>query len=177
MLRIYNSHFTGSCLWWFNSEGVNKLCNSWNTNLKVILDLPWSTHCYIVEQLSGNQHAKQMIFSRYIKFLDNIVKNKRNSLASLLKIAMQNCNSITGSNIRYILNETGVLIVPGVTRKTCLKDYTVYSIPDGEEWRIPLITSLIEMREQRWEIDFDEECPENLSDDAIYSMISRACID
>ena len=36
-----------------------------------------------------------------------------------------------------------------------------------------LITSLIEMREQRWEIDFDEECAETLSDDAIYS--TRIC--
>ena len=90
---------------------------------------------------------------------------------------MQNSNSITGSNIKYILKDTGVLIVPGVTRKTLLKDYIVYNTPHGEEWRIPLITSLIEMREHRWEMDFDEECGDNFSDNAINSMIDRVCID
>ena len=171
------THFTGSSLWDFKSENFMKLCNSWNTNLKVILDFPWSTHCYIVERLSGIKHAKHMIFSRYIKFLDSLVKNRRKSIVSLVKIVSNVANSVTGSNIRHILNETGTLIVPGKTMKFALNNYEVYSVPSKEEWRIPLLSSLIEMKEKRWIVQFDEEDDGTLNDDAINLMIERACID
>ena len=118
-----------------------------------------------------------MIFSRYIKFLDSLVKNRRQSIVSLVKEVSNVANSVTGSNIRHILNETGTLIVPGKTMKFALNNYEVYSVPSKEEWRIPLLSSLIEMKEKRWIVQFDEEDDGTLNDDAINLMIERACID
>ena len=67
--------------------------------------------------------------------------------------------------------------MPGKTKKNALNNYEVYSVPSGEEWRIPLISSLIEMKEKRWVVQFDEEDDGTLNDDAIDMMIERACID
>ena len=53
----------------------------------------------------------------------------------------------------------------------------MYSVPSGEEWRIPLLSSLIEMKEKRWVVEFDEENNDTLSNNAIDKMIDRACID
>ena len=118
-----------------------------------------------------------MIFSRYIKFLDSIVKNKRLSIVSLLKTVSTSTKSVTGNNIRCILKQTDTLIIPGKTSKDSLSNYKVYNIPDGEEWRVPLLESLMAIREKRWEVQFNEEADENLNDDAIKLMIDRACGD
>ena len=80
-------------------------------------------------------------------------------------------------NIRCILNQTGTLIIPGKTGQGSLSEYNVYNIPSGEEWRVPLLKSLIEIREKRWEVQFSEEGDETLNDDAIKLMIDRACGD
>ena len=45
------------------------------------------------------------------------------------------------------------------------------------EWRVPLLKSLIEIREKRWEVQFSEEGDEILNDDAIKLIIDRACGD
>ena len=67
MCKIYNSHFTGSPLWDFFSSHFSQLCNSWNVNIRIMFGIPRNTHCWIVEEISGGNHARQMIFSRYIQ--------------------------------------------------------------------------------------------------------------
>ena len=100
-------------------------------------------------------------------------------IVALLKTVSRNTNSVTGSNIRCILNQTGTLIIPGKTSQSSLSDYNVYKIPNGEEWRVPLLKSLIEIREKRWEVQFSEEGDDTLNDDAIklLILIDRACGD
>ena len=177
MLRIYNSHFTESCLWKFESEAFKKICNSWNVNLKVILDLPYGTHNYIVEQVSGGNNAKKMIWCRYIKFVDSLIKNKRSSIVSLFKTIQNDVRSVTGSNLRKIMLDSSKLVIPGVTKKIALYDFNVYDTPEGEEWRVPLLFSLLEMREERWTVQFDEELDDMLPNDAIKTMIERVCVE
>ena len=53
MARLYNSHFSGSNNWTFDSDMFGQLCRSYNVNLRAIYDLPHGTHSWIVEQLSG----------------------------------------------------------------------------------------------------------------------------
>ena len=60
--------------------------------------------------------------------------------------------SQVGGNLRTILIQTGVLVVPGRTRPADLNNYRVYTVPEGEEYRIPLLHSLIDIREDNWSI-------------------------
>ena len=99
------------------------------------------------------------------------------SIVFLLKMVSNNANSITGNNIRSILNQTDTLIIPGKTNKGALSDYNVYAIPDGEEWRVPLLRCLLEIRENRWTVNFNEEDDETINEDAIKLLIDRACVD
>ena len=138
------------------------------------MDLPYGTHNYIVEQLSGGNNAKKMIWCRYIKFVKKIIKNKRSSIVSLFKTIQNDVRSVTGSNLRKIMLDTSKLVIPGVTEKIALYDFNVYDIP--EEW-IPLLLSLLEMREERWSVQFDEELDDMLPNDAIKTMIERVCLE
>jgi len=42
-------HFTGSCCWQFNSPVFDQLCRSWNVNLRVMFNLDYAMHTWIVE--------------------------------------------------------------------------------------------------------------------------------
>ena len=97
-------------------------------------------------------------------------------MRSLLHLVKDNCRSITGGNLRKILLDTNICIEPGVTQGIEFNNYQVYKIPEGQEWRIPLIVSLMELRDTRWELLFDEES-DKFSEDDVTFMINNVCID
>ena len=100
--------------------------------------------------MTGGRHARQMMFSRYIKFVDKLATNKRSMVHSLFELVSKNAQMTTGSILRTIVLETGLKIVPGVTSSWALANYGVYGgTPPGEEWKIPLLTNLIEVRDSR----------------------------
>ena len=175
LLYIYNSHFTGSSSWNFDSVAFQQLISSWNVNLKAIYDLDYGTHNYLIEGLTAGRHAKQIIYKKYVNFLGSIAKNRRQELVHLLNIVKDTCTSVTGSNLRKILLDSEVLITPGKTKGFELANYRVHKTPVGEEWRLPLLVSLLEIRNSNWEIDFDEEAG-NLKEDEITNLISTVCV-
>ena len=49
-------------------------------------------------------------------------------------------------------------------------------MPAVEEWRIPLLLSLMQLRDEKWVVTFDEEDTEsNLETDAITTVINNVC--
>ena len=103
MLRLYNTAFYGFNTWKFNSDEVTKLGKTWNINLRITLDLPYDTHCWIVEELSEGRHFFQLLFARFLKFVRSVARNKRVEVRSLYNICKDDVRSTTGSNIRTIL--------------------------------------------------------------------------
>ena len=52
MNQIYDTLFTGSPLWDIFSDAI-KLENTWNKSVRLMLDLPLTTHRNLIEPLSG----------------------------------------------------------------------------------------------------------------------------
>ena len=177
MFRLYNSHFTNSKVWSFSSESFDMLCRSYNKNLRIIYDLPLETHNWIIEDLSGGNHIRTMILSRYITFVGSLVNHKSAAIRSLFSKISSNVLTTIGANLRLIQLETGVPVIPGVTKSWEIKHHRVYSKSETEAWKIKLLQSLLEIRDQRWQILFDEEEPSGgLSNDDIIFMIRDVAI-
>ena len=51
MIRLYNTAFYGSNNWDFSSEAVLKFGKTWNVNLRILFDISYVTHCWIVEEI------------------------------------------------------------------------------------------------------------------------------
>ena len=69
---------------------------------------------------------------------------------------------------------------PGVTRPSALNQYCVYPVPEGEEFRLPLLVSLLQIRSENWSVIFNEENGGEDSDDKIeendiVTMINEVC--
>ena len=77
--------------------------------------------------------------------------------------------------MRKIQLVTGIKIVPGVTAPVQLRNCRIYKAPEGEEWRLPLLQSLLEIRSDNWEILFNEELETHEGDD-ISTMIEEVCL-
>ena len=83
----------------------------------MIYDLPW-----VLEEITGS-NLKVMLFSRFVKFVNAIIKSKKPALRFLLSVSISDVRSLTGSNLRSILLNTGVEVKPGVTKATVVKKH------------------------------------------------------
>ena len=171
MLRLYLTSFFGSNTWDFTSPIVKQFGNSWNRNIRVMFNLPLNSKCWIVEELSQGRHFRQMIFSRFIKFVNSLKTNRRPMVQSLCRIASADIRMITGRNLMTIGEETGVFVRVGVTSPQEIGDWRVYKPEVGEEWRFPLVVSLLEIRDKNWELKFNEE-KETLEDQEIQTILN-----
>ena len=66
---------------------------------------------------------------------------------------------------------------PGHTSPDVLRNYRVYSAPDGQEYRLPLLVSLMEIRSDNWSIIFNEESDEfeEANENDLLMMINEVC--
>ena len=95
--------------------------------------------------------------SRYIQFVESLYNHESPAVSSLLSNVKNNVQSQVGSNLRTIHLETGVAVIPGITKPADISEQRVYKYEEMEIWKVKLLCSLLEIRDQRWEILFDEE--------------------
>ena len=174
MARLYNTSFFGSNTWNFSSKIVQQLCRSWNSNIRVAYELPCNTHCWIVEDLTGGRHCRQMLFKRFIKFVNSVLKNRRPFLRSLCKRVCKDIRTVTALNLATIQEETGLLVLPGKTMPCELMNWRVYKPEEDKSWIMPLLSSLLEIRDERWEVNFNKET-EQLMPDELQTVIDGIC--
>ena len=124
-----------------------------------------------MEELTGGKHFIQMIYSRFVKYLSVIKNNKKSVLRTLYSIAANDVRTTTGANIRKILLHTGM--DPRVVPQSRFSDWRVYAPSDS--WSVPLLVSLLQLRSEAWEVNFDIEEEEYLGEEDIEFMIKAVC--
>ena len=105
LLSIYSTALYGSCLWQLASDEHLKLNRSWNVAVKMIWDLPHSTHTRFVEPLSPVPHLEAVLMSRYIGFVENLMKTKKSLLRLILNSCCADLSSQTGQNMEFLLKK------------------------------------------------------------------------
>ena len=98
--NIYNTHFSGSQLWDLFCDEAIKLENTWNKSVRI---LPFETHRYFVEPLSGGLHIKKILIKRFLSFIESIKKSKKIIPKMLLETIQHDVRCTTGSNLRKIM--------------------------------------------------------------------------
>ena len=98
--------------------------------------------------------------------------NKKSFIRTLFDIVSSDVKTLTGSNVRKILLDTGLDPCQEVKRK--LSTWRVY--PSVDTWTVPLLSSLLELRADNWQVTFDvEEEGETLAEEEIEFMITAVC--
>ena len=172
LCELYNSHFSGSSIWKLESQEAKHLYSAWNKNIKVMYDLPWATHRWILEEITSKS-LKLMLLRRFLKFVNSILKTTKPFLKFLLSTVSKDVRSVSGSNLRSIMLNTGVQVVPGVTQVSAIRSQSLHEVPAGEEWKVPLLHSLLEMRAGEWQLQFDDNDDHN--DDIVDDVLVHVC--
>ena len=104
---IYNGHYTGSQLWKLGSKEIEKLESMYNRSVKIMYDLPWETHRYLIEPLTELPHVRRILVRRFLSFLKMIKKCDKPAITQLLDVVKSDVRLTTGHNIRYINHAPG----------------------------------------------------------------------
>ena len=143
--RIYNCHFSGCQLWNLFSPGAEKFYGTYNRSVKVMADLPYATHRYLIEPLSGQQHMTKTLMRNFLNFTARIQNSPKSVLRQLYNITKNDVRTTTGSNLRNILLLTDLSsvddLLPNIVDQIGYKE-----ISNNDLWRVSIIKEAIDMK-------------------------------
>ena len=147
---ISNSHFYGSVLWNLSSKHVDKIEKSWNVSVRRMFNLPWQTHCYLVEPVSDQPHVRTLLERRFLNFIKAIRISKKVVLKSLLKVIEFDARFVTGKNLRRLMLKSKIQNIQKLMPIDLPAKYR--PIPDEEEFRVGFIKEIINIKNNSTEL-------------------------
>ena len=166
ILNIHVTAFYGSSLWDLYSKEVIRIFSTWNVTMRHIFKLPRTTHRYFIEAVSGTPHPKTMLCTRLVKFLETVLTCSKGSVRYLASLVKDDHRTLMGRTISKISSDCNVARVSLVSNTVRTMSY--FTPPIGEEWRIPLVTELIDVRDGKFSI-------QDIDPDEINFMLNEIC--
>ena len=160
-IGVYSAHFYGAMLWDLYGEMSGQVYRSWNTCVKLVWQLPRSTHNYFVEQVLAKDFSsvRKKILLQYVSFLQRLGKSVSSEVRILSRIAASDVQSVTGKNCHNMRNEFN--LDPWTKPVNCFaKEYMMYEIPAQDTWRPALLRSLLR---EKYDMDVTGEDTETIS--------------
>ena len=142
VIDTYCTSFHGSGLWDLYSNNCERLYKAWNVCMRLTYKLPWTTHRYLIETISGHLHLKVMLASRLVRFLDSLKKCNKLGVRFLAGISEGDLRTVLGQNMAGIAAEVDAVadrLTPGLV-KTKLK---YFEVPEDQEWRVKILDEIL----------------------------------
>ena len=133
----------------------------------MIYNVPRTTHTYLIEDISDSLHVTVMISSRLIQFHKTLIENKKSVLRLLASLNMDDVKTIHGRNLAKLKKSLNCEITD--MSSNFIKTNLRYKyLPALEEWRVPLLKNLLDIRNNDLELNGFEKTEIN-------SMIEDIC--
>ena len=142
---IYNCHFSGSQVWNIFSPGSTQFESTYNRSLKIMADLPYQTHRYLMEPLAGTRHMKIKLIKNYLDFIKRIKTSSKPVLRQLYSIASKDVRTVTGSNLRNILLLTDLANIEQL-QPGSVDSIFYHKVVEKETWRINMMKELLDLK-------------------------------
>ena len=164
LMRIYILHLYGCPLWDIYSERATKLWSTWHKTIKMVYDLPYGTHRYLLNDLVTYDHLKKLIIKRFLKFHQSVITCPVPHVQLLHHYQCKDNRSTYGRNIRNILKDSNCRSLKEVD----LSRIIINPVPVGCEWKVNFLKYLIK----------DRYNPQSLlSPDVIWTVMCHICVD
>ena len=156
--RVYNCHFSCCQLWNLFHQGADKFYGTYNRSVKVMSDLPYSTHRYLIEPLTGHMHMSRTLMKNFLSFIARIKVSTKPVLRQLYQISKNDTRTTTGYNLRRILLQTDKYDVDDL-EPNIVESISYKPIDSKDLWRVKLIKEIMDMKSglDEWtDEEFDE---------------------
>ena len=117
-----------------------------------MLGLPYATHRYLIEPLTGEQHIKKVLISRFLGFMDKIANSKKKAVKMLMETSRRDVRSVTGQNFRNVMLLAGKTSVEEVKKEDAYK-IEYFPMDENDMWKVDAIKEIIEVKNKMLNID------------------------
>ena len=114
--------------------------------VRLVWNLPNTTHKYLIEEISKKQHVKASLCQRYLIFVKTLRNSKKKCVASLANRVCNDQNSITKKNLNLIEEESNCIEILSLNPCYVSSQIKYAPIPNEEMWRVSLLEELIQIR-------------------------------
>ena len=87
--------------WRLNSAGFKSCTTAWNVGVRRLLNLPNTTHTWLLGHLLDSVHMTYKLYIRDLKCIYCMKNNDNDLVSSCFKYVSNNANSILGNKIAY----------------------------------------------------------------------------
>ena len=116
---------------------------TFNRNIKITYDLPYPTHRNILPVISNVRPLRVTLAQRLLTFIEKIKKSGKNVLRSTLSVVESDSRTVTGRNLRSILQ----LCDKSTVQQLCHSDMdTVLYRGEPDQWRVVAILEALKVR-------------------------------
>ena len=165
--NIYNCHFSGSQVWNLFSPGATSFEGTFNRSVKVMADLPYPTHRYLIEPLVGC-HFKTKLIKSYLSFIKRVRESCKPVLRQLYQLASTDVRTVTGSNLRNILLLTNKTQVDEL-EPSMVDNIPYHKIEEQDMWKISMVKELMDIKQG------DRLAPEGWSLEDLENIMDFVC--
>ena len=163
--EIYNSSYTGCQLWDLFCDEAEKLENSYNTSVRIMMGIPRNTHRYLIQPLTESRHLKQSLVLRFLNFCEKLSKCKKEVVRTVFGKLKFNVRSTTGSNLK----EISLLVnkrVEDLSPKEA-SDIQYHQVRNEDKFRVGFVWEILNVKHGQLEVSGFTETelemmPENL---------------
>ena len=120
--------------------------NSWSVSNRHLWDLTNHAHRYFVEPLGGT-HARRMLVSRYVSFVQSVKKSPKLTVQLLLQMSKDNLETVTGRNIRYILTELNQEDIFKIKKSYIKKNLKFAPAAEEDDWKIEFVKEITNVKQ------------------------------
>ena len=93
LFHQYCSSMYGSQLWAFNSNGVEKILTKWRKYHRVVLEVPYTTHCDILPLIADRMPLECTLELKYLSFYKSMATSKNVIISYMVNSLFQSHDS------------------------------------------------------------------------------------
>ena len=142
LINIYLLSLYGSSLWDLGAVVTDKVDKTWNSVVRQVFSLPFYTHRYMLNYVSGVKHLKIKLLLRFRNFYAQLKNSNRPEILNLLHLQERDLRSVFGRNCALVCDLTNSSSVPDAD----INSISLYPVPIGDEWKCQFVEELLSVR-------------------------------
>ena len=128
---------------------------------------------YFIEDLSG-VHASTMLICRFINFIKSIKKSPKLAVQFLYQKVKNNVNTVTGKNIKFVVEATGYEHVEDIETNEVKKKLKFCENEADNSWKTSFIKEIVNLKHNVLYLDEDSDQFETEDLDFLLEFLSTS---
>ena len=141
---------------------------TWNRSVKVMFDLPYATHIWLIEPVSDSTHVQRLLVNRFLNFIKQIEKSSKFVTKMLLRTIKTSVKSVTGYNLRRIMLELGKTNIDQLNN-VGIDNIEYQPVKNEDKWKISVLKECIDVKHGRMNID-------GFTSEELEEIVSHLCV-